>query len=87
MLNCEPFLFLKDTYQINLMKNGILLILTVLFSLNIQAQDFRVPKRLKLEKAEDYAKYEDDVLKAVKWLKNTPVHEQNQNVRRLVPFC
>lgn len=86
MLNCEPFLFLKDTYQINLMKNGILLILTVLFSLNIQAQDFRVPKRLKLEKAEDYAKYEDDVLKAVKWLKNTPVHEQKSKRKEVGAF-
>jgi len=40
------------------------------------AQDFEIPKNIKLDKAEDYAQYSDDVVKAVTWLENTPIETQ-----------
>jgi len=40
------------------------------------AQDFEVPRNYKLEKPEDYARYEQDVLKGYEWLMNTPHHQQ-----------
>jgi hypothetical protein len=51
------------------------LILTVI-SLQLFSQDFEVPKNYKLDKAEDYATYEPDVVKCFDWLMKTPVNEQ-----------
>ncbi|MGH1386226.1 hypothetical protein [Kordia sp.] len=52
-------------------------ILTVLLCTfaTIQAQDFKVPNYV-FEKAEDYAKYEQDVVAATKWLIETPINSQ-----------
>jgi hypothetical protein len=41
----------------------------------IQAQEFQIPDYT-LKKAEDYAKYEKDVVAATKWLIQTPVNSQ-----------
>lgn len=68
------------------MKTIFLITCTLLFSLGIQAQDFKVPKRIKLDKAEDYAKYEKDVLKAIRWIKNTPVNEQKAKRKEVSAF-
>lgn len=40
------------------------------------AQDFELPTNIKLDKAEDYAKYNTDIVNAVTWLENTPIEEQ-----------
>ncbi|AXG70091.1 hypothetical protein KORDIASMS9_02320 [Kordia sp. SMS9] len=40
-----------------------------------QAQEFEVPD-YKLKKAEDYVKYEKDVVAATKWLIETPINSQ-----------
>lgn len=68
------------------MKYSIAIAFSLLFSIGIQAQNFRVPKRLKLEKAEDYPKYEADVLKAIKWLKATPIQEQKAKRKEVNAF-
>ncbi len=40
------------------------------------AQEYEVPKDVKLDKAEDYVKYKPAVLKAIYWLENTPVQQE-----------
>lgn len=40
------------------------------------AQEFQVPTNYKLVKAEDYDKYEQDVIKATNWLIETPINAQ-----------
>lgn len=54
-----------------------------IISTNLHAQDFEVPKKARLEKAEDYTLYEDDVLEAITWLNKTPVN-QKINKRKAV---
>jgi len=44
----------------------------------LTAQDFEVPKRYKLEKAEDYKKYEPKVLECINWILNTPINEDKK---------
>ena len=58
------------------MKKVTLTILVLTFSLAAFSQVFEVPKNYKLEKAEDYATYEKDVVACIDWLKKTPVNEQ-----------
>ncbi len=52
-----------------------LLALLILPSL-CHSQNFRVPDNIKLDKAEDYAKYEKDILDCISWLEETPVDVQ-----------
>ena len=40
------------------------------------AQNFEVPKNYELKKAEDYAKYEKEIIDCVNWLENTPIDEE-----------
>lgn len=42
----------------------------------ISAQDFNVPKEIKLDNAGDYVKYEKDIVSCVNWLEATPLNEQ-----------
>lgn len=44
----------------------------------IQAQEFEVPKQVKLEAALDYVQYEETVIAGINWLEETPVLEQVQ---------
>ena len=54
------------------LKLGLLFSLIVCFSM-AQAQDFSVPANYSFETKEDYAKYDQDILKAIDWLKsNSP---------------
>lgn len=52
----------------------------VLFTAAFSAwsQDFEIPKNYKLEKAEDYAKYEQDVMDCFTWMMKTPVDQQTK---------
>jgi hypothetical protein len=45
------------------------------FNYSTYAQDFEVPQ-MTLEKPEDYAKYEQDIIKAAKWLEATPIGQE-----------
>jgi hypothetical protein len=58
------------------MKKIFLTLFLATLSCALFAQDFEVPENVKLEKAEDYAPYEQDVIKCVNWLINTPITEQ-----------
>ncbi|MDO5665390.1 MAG: hypothetical protein Q4G63_09060 [Bacteroidia bacterium] len=55
-----------------------LFICFVLFAFASSAftQQFDVPENYKLEKAEDYPRYEQDVINAVDWLVQTPLNQQ-----------
>lgn len=58
------------------MKTIILSLLLVIISSGLFAQDFEIPKNYKLDKVEDYALYEQDVIKCTDWLMKTPINEQ-----------
>lgn len=58
------------------MKTFILALLTSIFTLGLFAQEFEVPKNYILDKAEDYAPYEKDVVDCFNWLIETPLNEQ-----------
>ena len=59
------------------MKRNIpLLIIAFLATSSLIAQDFEVPKHYKLEKKEDYAPYEEDLLKSINFLLETPLDEK-----------
>ena len=60
------------------MKNIKFISITVLLLTTqmIFAQDFEIPKNIKLKQESDYMKYEDDVLNGINWLENTSIQEQ-----------
>ena len=80
------FIFELAQTKLKIMKTAFLISCTLLFSLAFQAQDFKVPKKIKLDKAEDYAEYEDEVLRAIEWLKNTPLTEQKAKRKKVNAF-
>ncbi|WP_298904935.1 hypothetical protein [uncultured Psychroserpens sp.] len=45
-------------------------------SLTVKAQDFEIPKDVTLNTAEDYKKYNQDVINGINWLENTPINEK-----------
>lgn len=53
---------------------------------NIQAQDFTVPTDYQLNSKEDYAKYEQHVIGAARWLTATPLNEQPDKRREVSAF-
>ncbi len=59
------------------MKTIIFTLFFATISFGLFSQDFEVPKNYKLIKAEDYAPYEQDVVKCFDWLMKTPNNEQN----------
>ena len=58
------------------MKTLLLLFVLSFISIGAFAQDFEVPKKPKLEKDKDFAAYQEDVLKCIDWLAETPLDEQ-----------
>jgi hypothetical protein len=60
------------------MKSLLLTALASLFVFGLQAQTFQPPADFKLEKPEDYAKYEGDVVKCYQWLKATAPGESQR---------
>lgn len=58
------------------MKKLSLTIIAAMFSIALFSQDFEVPKNYKLEKVEDYAVYEKDVVNCFNWLMKTPPNQQ-----------
>jgi hypothetical protein len=62
---------------------------TIIFSLlsiTLPAQDIKVPTNAVLEKAEDYEKYEKDVIACAKWLESTPLDEQKDKRKQVNYF-
>lgn len=62
------------------------LILFILVSATIFAQDVEIPKDLKLESEEDYIKTEQLVLDCTSWLLNTPVSENPMKRKEVNSF-
>lgn len=58
------------------MKSTISTLILTIISIGLFSQDFEVPKNYKLDKAEDYAPYERDVVKCFDWLMKTSLNEQ-----------
>ena len=52
------------------------LIATSILAISTYAQDCDVPKNYVLEKPEDFAYYESDILKCINWLLNAPMNDQ-----------
>lgn len=64
-----------------------LLILLSIFSFSlVYGQGYELPNNIELEKAEDYAKYEKDVVQAMTWLMETPLGEESDKRRDLYAF-
>lgn len=68
------------------MKKILLLSIALLFASGIFAQEFEVPKDYKLVIAEDYAPYEQDIIKCVDWLTKTPLNEQTEKRKEANAF-
>ena len=68
------------------MKTLALITILTLVSMGIYAQDFEIPKNYKLEKVEDYAPYEQDVINCVNWLIKTPLNEQSEKRKEANAF-
>ncbi len=64
---------------------GLVLILTMI-SLGAVAQDFEIPKNVKLETAKDYDDNEGNVVNAVNWLAKTPINEQKDKRKEVSAF-
>lgn len=69
------------------MRKTILLSICLCFvSINLVAQEIKIPGELKLENAEDYKKTEALVLQASEWLLETPVTEKADKRKELNTF-
>ncbi len=62
------------------------LALLLFLSINLNAQDFEVPKGYELKSIADYAKYEKDIIEAAIWLKETPLKEQEDKRKEVSAF-
>ncbi len=56
------------------MKKQLLILTIIISSICTYSQNYEVPKDYKLVLAEDYAPYEEDVIKTVDWLIETPIN-------------
>lgn len=68
------------------MKKTLLVIILVTFSIGLYSQNFKVPKNYKLDKAEDYAPFENDVVQCCNWLIETPINEQPEKRKEANTF-
>ena len=68
------------------MKTITLALILITISLGLFSQDFEVPKNYHFDKAEDYAPYEQDVVKAFDWLMQTPINEQSAKRKEVNAF-
>jgi hypothetical protein len=56
--------------------------IAALFTSTLSAQEFEVPVNVTLIAKEDYMRYEQDIIKAAKWLEATPIgQEETKRVR------
>lgn len=58
------------------MKTIKLTLTLTLLSFGAFSQTFEIPKDYKLENAKDFDAYENDIVKCVNWLMNTPINDQ-----------
>ena len=68
------------------MKKITLLLIVMSFTFASFSQNFNVPKNYKLEKEEDYALLEKDIINAIDWLYETPSNEQVKKRKEVNSF-
>ena len=69
------------------MKNLIVLLALSILSFGVKAQStFKMPDDIKLDKAEDYPKYNKDIIACVKWLETHPMGENVEERKRNSAF-
>ncbi|KAB1064884.1 hypothetical protein [Salibacter halophilus] len=68
------------------MKSLLLTLLTTCFISISFAQSFEVPENYKLEKGEDYERYEDEIIDCIDWLMSTPPNEETEKRDRASKF-
>lgn len=56
------------------------------FSIIAFAQEFQVPENYKFETADDYAPYEEDILRCIDWLMQSPVSFQPDKRKEATAF-
>lgn len=62
---------------------SLILIFTTQF---LFGQEFQIPKNYSLEKNEDYAKLEKEIISCINWLEKTPVNEQSEKRKEANAF-
>jgi hypothetical protein len=68
------------------MKKTIMILILSASMAGLSAQDFNVPKDFVANKAEDYAKYESDIILCINWIMATPVNEQAEKRKSAYAF-
>tara|TARA_Y100001934_G_C12292279_1_gene745453 strand:+ start:504 stop:1004 length:501 start_codon:yes stop_codon:yes gene_type:complete len=68
------------------MKVFICSLFLLAFMLPAGAQEFKVPKEPKMEKAEDYKAYEEDVLACINWLSSHGPEEESSKRKKASAF-
>lgn len=53
----------------------------ILLATTLSAQEFEVPQKYSLEKAADYAQYEDDIIACATWLETAPVKGEKKKLK------
>jgi hypothetical protein len=68
------------------MKRLLLVNIIVLYGISLFGQEFQVPKNYTLEKVEDYAVYEQDVINGINWLTNAPIDKDAEKRQEVSAF-
>jgi hypothetical protein len=64
----------------------LLIFILTIVSQNVFSQTWELPEVYKFEVAEDYAKYEKDVIAGAKWLKESPFNENRYHRKEVIAF-
>jgi hypothetical protein len=67
------------------LKTSMLLFILLGF-INLKAQTFEVPKKYEFKSADDYSRYEKDIIEAAKWLKATPFDQEVDKRKEVSAF-
>lgn len=68
------------------MKKLFLSLLISFIFAGLYSQDFQVPANYVLDKAEDYSKYENEIIQACNWVISTPINEQAEKRKEVNGF-
>ncbi len=61
------------------MKKLLALLFTLTLHANSYSQEFEVPQDFELESAEDFRAHNDEILRAIDWMLNTPIDRKRVN--------
>jgi len=68
------------------MKKLFIIFTLSIFTFNLVAQEFEVPRNYVLKQKEDFSKYEGEVLKGIDWLTQTPLNTQPEKRKEINTF-